>query len=210
MLSFFRAKSIPYFFAVCSKALILPSVISMLDSPAFCFASCFRVCFPWGCFSCCFFACASMALIAFCSISAVSFAPLTESATTFSLISSCNVYRPPFPVVVIVLRWYAAFGREKRASVLHAAPLNPHPQPVQVLGADTYKIPVVPVLNPGRLPFAACEYVHALAAMQAAVIVGNVKANVVAVSGFIKNQSSCFLCHVVNPPFFVYRLSPSL
>ena len=138
----------------------------MLESPAFCFASCFSVCFPWGCFSCCFFACASMALIAFCSISAVSFAPLTESATTFSLISSCNVYRPPFPVVVIVLRWYAAFGREKRASVLHAAPLNPHPQPVQVLGADTYKIPVVPVLNPGRLPFAACEYVHALAAMQ--------------------------------------------
>ena len=66
---------------------------------------------------------------------------------------------------MIVLRWYAAFGREKRASVLHAAPLNPHPQPVQVLGADTYKIPVVPVLNPGRLPFAACEYVHALAAM---------------------------------------------
>ena len=169
-----------------------------------------RVCFPWGCFSCCFFACASMALIAFCSISAVSFAPLTESATTFSLISSCNVYRPPFPVVVIVLRWYAAFGREKRASVLHAAPLNPHPQPVQVLGADTYKIPVVPVLNPGRLPFAACEYVETLSAMQAAVIVGNVKANVVAVSGFIKNQSSCFLCHVVNPPFFVYRLSPSL
>ncbi len=196
MLSFFRAKSIPYFFAVCSKALILPSVISMLDSPAFCFASCFRVCFPWGCFSCCFFACASMALIAFCSISAVSFAPLTESATTFSLISSCNVYRPPFPVV-IVLGW-------------HAALLNPHPQPVQVLGADTYKIPVVPVLNPGRLPFAACEYVHALAAMQTAVIVGNVKANVVAVSGFVKNQSSCFLCHVVNPPFFVYRLSPSL
>ena len=34
---------------------------------------------------------------AFCSISAVSFAPLTESATTFSLISSCNVYRSSFP-----------------------------------------------------------------------------------------------------------------
>ena len=61
-----------------------------------------------------------------------------------------------------MLRWYAAFEREKRASVLHAAPLNPYPQPVQVLGANTYKIPVVPVLNPGRLPFAACEYVHAL------------------------------------------------
>ena len=94
--------------------------------------------------------------------------------------------------VVIVLRWYAAFEREKRAFVVHAALLNPHPQPVQVLGADTYKIPVVPVFNPGRLPFAACEYVHALAAMQTAVIVGNVKANVVAVSGFVKNQSSCF------------------
>ena len=39
---------------------------------------------------------------------------------------------------------------------------------------------------------------------------GNIKANIVAVSGFVKNQSSCFLCHVVNPPFFVYRLSPSL
>src|SRR5699024_3795704 len=161
----------------------------------------------WGCFSCCFFACASMALIAFCSISAVSFAPLTESATTFSLISSCNVYRPPFPVV-IELGWHAAFGREKGASVLHAAPLNPYPQPVQVLGADSYMITVVPVLNPGRLPFAACEYVHARVAMQAAVIVGNIKAHIVAVSGFVKNQSSCFLCHVVNPPFFVYRLSP--
>ena len=33
--------------------------------------------------------------------------------------------------------------------------------------------------------------------MQAAVIVGNVKANVVAVGLFVKNQSSCFLCHVV-------------
>ena len=80
-------------------------------------------------------------------------------------------------------------------TVLHVTLLNPYPQPVQVLGANTYKIPVVPVFNAGRLPFAACEYVHALAAMQAAVIVSNIKANVVAVSGFIKNQSSCFLCH---------------
>ena len=43
------------------------------------------------------------------------------------------------------------------------------------------------LFNAGRLPFAACEYVHALAAMQAAVIVGNIKANIVAVSGFVKN-----------------------
>ena len=33
--------------------------------------------------------------------------------------------------------------------------------------------------------------------MQTAVVVGKVKANVVAVGLFVKNQSSCFLCHVV-------------
>ena len=39
------------------------------------------------------------------------------------------------------------------------------PQPVQVLGSDTRKIPVVAVLNPGRLPLAPHEYVKALTAM---------------------------------------------
>ena len=70
-----RAKSIPYFFAVLSKALILSFVISMLETPAFCFISCFRVCFPCGifCLSCCFFICASRAFIAFWSCCAVSF-----------------------------------------------------------------------------------------------------------------------------------------
>lgn len=54
---------------------------------------------------------------------------------------------------MIVLRWYAAFECEKRASVLHVAPLNPYPQPVQILGADTHKIPVVPVFNAGIQQF---------------------------------------------------------
>ena len=70
--------------------------------------------------------------------------------------------------------------------------LNPYPQTVQVLGADTHKIPIFSVLNAGRFPFAAREHLHALATMQAAVVVGKVKANVVAVGGFIKNQSSLF------------------
>ena len=74
-LVFFKAKSIPYFFAVLSKALILSFVISMLETPAFCFISCFRVCLPCGifCLSCCFFICASRAFIAFWSCCAVSF-----------------------------------------------------------------------------------------------------------------------------------------
>jgi hypothetical protein len=59
---------------------------------------------------------------------------------------------------MIVLGWYAAFGREKRASVLHAAPLNPYPQPVQVLGAYTYKIPVVPVFTGGKWKPTRIEY----------------------------------------------------
>ena len=41
---------------------------------------------------------------------------------------------------------------------------------VQGLGSDTHKIPVVAVLNPGRLPLAPHEYVKALAAMQAPVV----------------------------------------
>ena len=35
-----------YFFAACSKDLMFPSVISMLDSCTFCFISLSRLCFP--------------------------------------------------------------------------------------------------------------------------------------------------------------------
>ena len=45
-----------------------------------------------------------------------------------------------------------------------------HPQPVQVLGSDTYKIPVVAILNPGWLPLAPHEYVKALSTMQPAIV----------------------------------------
>ena len=71
-----------------------------------------------------------------------------------------------------------------------------HPQPVQVLGSDTHKIPVVAVLNPGRLPLAPHEHVKALAAMQAPVVSVEVKADVVTVGALVKYQCSChFLCH---------------
>ena len=56
-----------------SKALILPSVISMLETPAFCFISCFKLCLPCGGLESCFFPFDSMAFIAFWSVCAVSF-----------------------------------------------------------------------------------------------------------------------------------------
>ena len=47
--AFFSAKSMPYFFAVLSKALIFASVISILETPVPCRISCFSVCLPrWG------------------------------------------------------------------------------------------------------------------------------------------------------------------
>ena len=46
VVSFFRAKSTWYFFATWVNALIFLSLISMFASPAFCWARCFRDCFP--------------------------------------------------------------------------------------------------------------------------------------------------------------------
>ncbi|EQJ59546.1 hypothetical protein QSK_1018 [Clostridioides difficile P29] len=112
----------------------------------------------------------------------------------FSLVSSCNGF-PPFVFyggMPAAGKWG---GHEKKSVRFHDALLNPYPQPGKVCRPNTHKIPVVPILHTGRLPFAPHKDLHAVAAMQAPVIVVYVKANVVAVSGFIKNQSSCFLCH---------------
>ena len=86
-------------------------VISMLETPAFCFISCFRVCFPWGCLPICFFVCVSTAFIAFCSTSAVSFPVLIYRATVFSLISSCMGSFPPFGVIYGAAVRYAPAAR---------------------------------------------------------------------------------------------------
>jgi len=88
----------------------------MLETPVFCFISCFRVCFPWGiaCLSSSFFACESSFLIAFCSTSAVSFPVLIYRATVFSLISSCMGSVPPFGVVYGAAVRYAPAARLSR------------------------------------------------------------------------------------------------
>ena len=48
-------------------------IISMLETPAFCFISCFKLCLPCGGLESCFFPFDSMAFIAFWSVCAVSF-----------------------------------------------------------------------------------------------------------------------------------------
>ena len=94
-----------------------------------------------------------------------------------------------------VRRFGVRRGHEKRDSRFPGCPVmcsslsNPHPQTVQVLGSDTHKIPILAVLNAGRLPFAAREYLHALAAMQPAVVVCNIKTNVVAVGTAALNEN---------------------
>ena len=96
-LTFFSEKSMLYFFAVLSKALILLSVISMLETPAFCFISCRMVCFP--CAGLLF--CSKNFWIAFCNACSVSraapFPTLTYRAIVFWVTSSCKV-STPFPV----------------------------------------------------------------------------------------------------------------
>ena len=56
-------------------------------------------------------------------------------------------------------------GHEKKSVRFHAALLNPYPQHGKVCRPNTYKIPVVPVLHTGRLPFAPHKDLHAVAAM---------------------------------------------
>ena len=60
--------------------------------------------------------------------------------------------------------------------------LNLYSKPVQVLGVYPYQISVLPILHAGQLLFSPYEYVQTVAAMQAPVVVGKVKANVVTVS----------------------------
>lgn len=81
-------------------------------------------------------------------------------------------------------------------------PLDTHPQPVQIRSPHTDKIPVVPVLHAGRLPFAAYKHFKAIPTMQSSVVVVKVKANVVTVCRFIKNQSSCF-CVILKSSCFL-------
>lgn len=76
---------------------ILLSVISMLETPAFCFISCRMVCFPCGAL----LFCSKNFLIAFCNACSVSlaapFPTLTDRAIVFWVTSSCKV-STPFPV----------------------------------------------------------------------------------------------------------------
>ena len=65
---------------------------------------------------------------------------------------------------------------------------NPYPQAGKVVGSDTDKIPAIGHFNAGGPPFAANHHVEALPAMEAAVVVGQIKADVVAVCLLVKNQ----------------------
>ena len=102
LVSFFSAKSMPYFLAVAEKARIFWSVISMLETPVLCFISCRRVCFPWCslvlwpvtpfCIS------SSTFFMACCSIPAESLVASTQRATVRWVTSSCishHLLSPP-------------------------------------------------------------------------------------------------------------------
>ena len=114
-----------------------------------------------------------------------------DKATVFSFTSSC-IYSAPFLVIVKLLGGTPLLGVKIGRPFFALPYLNPYPQPVQVLGADIHKIPILPVLHAGRILLAAREYLQAVAAMQAAIVIGKVKANVVTVGQFIENQGSLF------------------
>lgn len=80
-------------------------------------------------------------------------------------------------------------------------PLDTHPQPVQIRSPHTHKIPVVPVLHAGRLPFAAYKHFKAIPTMQSSVVVVKVKANVVTVCRFIKIKAPVF-CTILKSSCF--------
>jgi ABC-type Na+ transport system ATPase subunit NatA len=68
----------------------------------------------------------------------------------------------------------------------------PHPQAGEVVGMDSHQIPVLGHFNAGRPPSAAHHHIKSFSAVQAAVIVRKVKADVVAVCLLVKNQSTLF------------------
>ena len=84
-------------------------------------------------------------------------------------------------------------------------PLDTHPQPIQIRSPHTHKIPVVPVLHAGWLPFAAYKYFKAIPTMQSSVVVVKVKANVITVCRFIKKSKLLFSVHIKILLFFNSR-----
>ena len=87
----------------------------------------------------------------------------------------------------------AAAGNRKGTAACAGCPrLNPHPQAGKVVGTDANQIPVVPVLNAGGLPPAAHHHVKGFPTVQAAVIVRQIKANVVTVAALVEDQCTLF------------------
>ena len=97
VVSFFRAKSTWYFFATAVNALIFLSVISIFASPAFCPASCFRLCLPRCIFAPLFFCASKKALMAFSRVCSLILAPSMIMATALPVTSSCIYSRPLRP-----------------------------------------------------------------------------------------------------------------
>ena len=101
----------------------------------------------------------------------------------------------------------AAAGNRKGTAACAGCPrLNPHPQAGKVVGTDANQIPVGPVLNAGGLPPAAHHHVKGFPTVQAAVVVRQIKANVVTVAVPIYLQEDmrikahfliCFLALVI-------------
>ena len=186
VLSLRRVKSTPYRLAQGLNAPMFLSVISMLDRAAPCFLSCFKLCSPWRSVFLPFLRASKYFLMAACSTSAVNFVALMDRATVFWFTSSCNRY-PSFAEAK-----RGRQGKRKETAVFRLSLLNPHPQAGKVVGPDPDKIPVVGHFYAGRLPPAACQYVKTFPTVQPAVIVGQIKTNVVTVGLLVKYQCALF------------------
>lgn len=99
LLSFFRAKSMPYFLAVAENARMLSLVISRLETPVLCFISSFRVCFPLGSWWLLFFCASRNFRMALARTESVILEVVMASAIVFWVTSSCMGYLlspPPY------------------------------------------------------------------------------------------------------------------
>ena len=164
----------PYFLAQGRNRPMLASVISMLDRAEPSFLRCRKLCLPWWGFILAVCRAARNFFMAACSTWPVSLPVLTANAMVFCSISSCNCYP----------------SLEVKAGRRHG--LDTHPQAGKVVGANTYQIPVLSHFHAGGPPSAAYQYIKGFSAVQAAVVVRQVKTDVIVVCLLVKNQSPLF------------------
>mgnify|MGYP000509037296 CR=1 FL=1 len=137
--------------------------------------SCRRLWWPWWGLALPFCRAARNFFMAACSTWPVSLPVLTANAMVFCSISSCNCYP----------------SLEVKAGRRHG--LDTHPQAGKVVGANTYQIPVLSHFHAGGPPSAAYQYIKGFSAVQAAVVVRQVKTDVIVVCLLVKIKVPCFI-----------------